>query len=67
MTEGLVIPVGTAEVRRRMGHFYTSVAAIFEAWVGRRQSTHAQRTSLQGVVAFVRFLGVCWPEAAWRL
>lgn len=33
----------TPEVRGRVGDFYLSVAAIFEAWVGRRKSEHTRR------------------------
>jgi hypothetical protein len=33
-------------VRERVRDFYLSVAAIFEAWVGRRKSGHTQRATL---------------------
>jgi hypothetical protein len=46
----------------RVADFYASVAAIFEAWVGRRKSQHTQRASRGDVMAFVEFMGWKWPE-----
>ena len=54
----------TPAVRERVGQFYLSVAAIFEAWVGRRKSDHTQRAYRGDVMAFVQFKGWNWPEDA---
>jgi site-specific recombinase XerD len=54
----------TPEVRTRVGDFYNSVAAIFEAWVGRRKSEHTRRAYRGDVMAFAAFMGWKWPEDA---
>jgi integrase/recombinase XerC len=56
-----------AEVRGRVGDFFSSVATIFEAWVGRRKSEHTQRAYRGDVMSFVEFLGLSWPDEADRL
>ena len=61
------VGIGSADTPKRVEHFYTSVAAIFEAWVGRRRNGHIQRAYRQDVMAFVRFVGVRWPNEAWQL
>jgi hypothetical protein len=33
----------TPEIKERVETFYYSIAAIFEAWVGRRKSNHTRR------------------------
>jgi integrase/recombinase XerC len=43
------------------------VAEIFEAWVQRRKSPHTQRAYRQDVLAFVRYLGIPWPQEAHQL
>jgi hypothetical protein len=60
----ILVGIGRADTHKRVEHFNTSVAAIFEAWVGRRRSGHTQRAYRQDVMAFVRFLGVRWPDEA---
>jgi hypothetical protein len=57
----------TPEVAGRVGDFYNSVAAIFEAWVGRRKSAHTQRAYRGDVMAFVEFMGWTWPDEATEL
>jgi integrase/recombinase XerC len=52
----------TPETQERVERFYFSVAAIFETWVKRRQSRHTRRAYREDVMAFVRFLGIAWPE-----
>ena len=57
----------TPDVKRRVESFYFSVASCFEAWVSRRKSTHTQRAYREDVMAFVRSLGIRWPENSWEL
>lgn len=52
----------TPEVQERVEQFYFSVAAIFETWVKRRQSPHTQRAYREDIMAFIRFVGIKWPE-----
>jgi len=52
----------TAQTKKRVEDFYFSVAAIFETWVNRRQSRHTRRAYREDVMAFVRFVGIRWPE-----
>jgi len=52
----------TPETQERVERFYFSVAAIFETWVKRRQSRHTWRAYREDVRAFVRFVGIKWPE-----
>ena len=54
----------TPEVRDMVREFYNSVAAIFEAWVGRRKSLHTRRANRGDVMAFVQFMAWRWPEDA---
>lgn len=51
----------------KVSQFYASVAAIFEAWVGRRKSAHTQRAYRGDVMAFLQFMGWRWPEEATAL
>jgi len=57
----------TPDVRKRVEQFFFSVASCFEAWVARRQSRHTQRAYREDVMAFVRFMGIAWPEQATAL
>jgi integrase/recombinase XerC len=57
----------TPEVRGRVGDFYQSVAALFEAWVGRRKSEHTRRAYRGDVMALVSFMGWQWPDDAANL
>ncbi len=43
----------TPAVRAAVDGFYSSVAAIFEAWVQRRESPNTQRAYREDVLAFV--------------
>lgn len=52
----------TPETKERVERFFFSVAAIFETWVKRRQSRHTRRAYREDVMAFVRFIGISWPE-----
>jgi site-specific recombinase XerD len=57
----------TAEVERRVARFYQAVGSIFESWVARRSSPHTQRAYRADVMAFVRALGLAWPEESLEL
>ena len=57
----------TPAVRERVSNFYSSVASIFEAWVHRRNSPHTQRAYREDVMAFVKFVGIEWPDKATEL
>ena len=57
----------TPAVAGRVGDFYASVATIFEAWVNRRKSEHTRRAYRGDVMAFVEFMGWCWPDDAANL
>jgi site-specific recombinase XerD len=54
----------TPEVRIRVERFYEAIARIFESWVNRSESSHTRRAYRDDVIAFVRFLGLAWPEEA---
>lgn len=51
----------TPEVGARVEGFYTAVPDIFERWVRRCRSEHTRRSYREGVLAFVRYLGLTWP------
>ena len=57
----------TPDVKERVEGFYFSVAAIFEAWVGRRKSEHTRRAYRGDVMAFVEFRGWVWPDDSAKL
>jgi integrase len=57
----------TPVIRRRVEHFFFSVASLFEAWVARRHSPHTQRAYREDVMAFARFMGMDWPQDATAL
>jgi hypothetical protein len=57
----------TPEIRARAEGFYAGVAELFERWVARRPSPHTQRAYRRDVLSFVDFLGIGWPEDAFRL
>jgi integrase/recombinase XerC len=57
----------TAQVRARAESFYAGVAELFERWVARRPSPHTQRAYRRDVLSFVDFLGIAWPQEAFRL
>lgn len=57
----------TLDTKRRVERFYLSIAEIFEAWVTRRQSPHTQRAYREDFMAFVKFMGIEWPEQAWKI
>jgi site-specific recombinase XerD len=52
----------TPEIERRVENFFESVAAIFEAWVGRRKSDHTRRAYRGDIMAFIQFRGWAWPQ-----
>lgn len=54
----------TPEVQARVEHFYSSVSDIFERWVRRCRSPHTRRSYRDGVMSFVRYLGLVWPSEA---
>src|SRR3954447_16160058 len=57
----------TPAIRSRVENFFSSLASIFESWVGRRQSRHTQRAYREDVMAFVKFMGLTWPNDAVEL
>lgn len=57
----------TPEVRQRVEQFYSAVAEIFERWVNRCRSEHTRRSYRDGVMAFIRYLGLVWPSEAFAL
>ena len=57
----------TPPVERRVRSFYDSIADLFERWVARRDSLHTQRAYRQGVMDFVRFMGIDWPGHSKRV
>ena len=57
----------TPEIRARAEGFYAGVAELFERWVARRPSPHTQRAYRRDVLSFVEFLGLPWPQEAFRL
>lgn len=57
----------TPQTQARTEQFFFSVAQMFDAWVQRRTSPHTQRAYAQDVMAFVDYLGVKWPQEAWKL
>jgi site-specific recombinase XerD len=63
----VLLEAATVAVRGRIETFYGTVAAIFEAWVARRQSPHTQRAYREDVMAFASFLKMAWPQEAARL
>lgn len=54
----------TPEIRTRVERFFQAIERIFESWVNRSESTHTRRAYRDDVMAFVRFLGLAWPEEA---
>src|ERR1039458_8728652 len=60
----ILIGTQTPAVRRRVESFFFSVASCFDAWVSRRRSPHTQRAYREDVMAFVKFMGLTWPEQA---
>jgi site-specific recombinase XerD len=57
----------TPELRTRTESFYGGVAEMFERWTARRPSRHTQRAYRRDVLSFVDFLGIAWPQEAFRL
>ena len=57
----------TPATKQRVGKFYSSIAEIFEAWVTRRQSPHTQRAYREDFMTFVKFIGIRWPDEAWKI
>ena len=57
----------TPQLRARAASFYAGVAELFERWVARRPSPHTQRAYRRDVLSFVDFLGLAWPQDAFRL
>jgi len=54
----------TPAVQARVEQFFFSVASCFESWVNRRKSAHTQPAYREDVMAFVKFMGLRWPEDA---
>jgi len=54
----------TPEIRSHVESFYSSVYEIFERWVNRPRSLHTRRSYKEGVLSFVRYHGLVWPQEA---
>ncbi len=54
----------TPEIRSRVEQFYSGVAELFERWVHRPKSVHTRRSYRDGVLSFVRYRGLVWPQEA---
>jgi hypothetical protein len=52
------------EIRIRVESFYSSVYEIVERWVNRPRSLHTRRSHKEGVLSFVRYRGIVWPQEA---
>ncbi len=52
----------TPEVARAVEGFIRGVASMFETWLQRSANKNTQRTYRRGVLSFVEFLGIAWPE-----
>ncbi len=59
-----VVAAAPADQRRRVEEFFGRLVELFESWVSRRASRHTRRAYRDDVMAFVRFLGLVWPEQA---
>jgi site-specific recombinase XerD len=57
----------TPSTKHRVEKFYSSIAEIFETWVTRRQSPHTQRAYREDFMAFIKFLGIRWPDEAAKI
>lgn len=42
--------------------FYLSVASMFDTWLERTPNPNTQRTYRRGVLNFIEFLGIDWPQ-----
>jgi integrase/recombinase XerD len=52
----------TPAVKRKVHEFYSSIAELFELWIGRRRSPHTQRAYRQDVMGLVQVLEISWPS-----
>ena len=57
----------TPAVKHKVQEFYSSIAELFELWLGRRRSPHTQRAYRQDVMSLVQFLEISWPSKSLRL
>lgn len=57
----------TPTIKLKVQEFYSSIADLFELWIGRRRSPHTQRAYRQDVMGLVQFLGITWPNESTRL
>ena len=57
----------TPQLRARAASFYAGVVELFERWVARRPSRHTQPAYRRDVLSFVDFLGLSWPQEAFKL
>ena len=57
----------TPQRRARAQSFYAGVAELFERWAARRPGRHTQRAYRRDVLSFIDFLGLLWPQDAFRL
>lgn len=48
----------SSQTQLEVSAFYENIASVFDAWIGRRNSPHTQRTYRNHVLQFTRFLGL---------
>lgn len=58
----ILIGNATPAVVARVRDFYLGVEEMFERWIARRENVHTQRAYRQGMMDFVEFLGILWPD-----
>jgi hypothetical protein len=61
------LAIGVIVAALRTAEFVAGVAELFERWAARRPSHHTQRAYRRDVLSFVDFLGLIWPQGAFRL
>src|SRR5262245_7061034 len=54
----------TPAVERQVRSFLSSVAAMFEAWLRRRENRNTRRAYRADVMDFVAFMAIQWPNDA---
>ena len=57
----------TPAIRTRVEAFYSALPDILERWVRRCRSEHTRRSYREGVLSFIRYLGISWPGESARL
>lgn len=57
----------TPAIRTRVEAFYSALPDILERWVRRCRSEHTRRSYREGVLSFIRYIGISWPGESARL